>query len=126
LDGKGTLSLGAEDSSFTDNRKLVLSLTSPLPRRYPPALMTITAHLKPDPVSPLFSRAYTIPKPSPEEGELVPKKPVSHTTAAITRSDLAIHAVANATWASIGRSPKVTQPTYMNVVTDQHMTIIGY
>jgi hypothetical protein len=85
----GTLSLGAEDSSFINSQKLVLSLTSPLPLLYATSLTTIIVHPKLDPVNPLFLRVYRVQKPLPEEGEIVPKKPVPHTTAAINRTYMA-------------------------------------
>jgi hypothetical protein len=50
----GAISLGAEDSAFTDNRKRVLSLTSPLPLLYATSLKKIIVHLMPDPVNPLI------------------------------------------------------------------------
>jgi hypothetical protein len=58
----GALSLGAVDSTFTDDQKLVLSLTSPLSLLYATCFRTITLHFKPDPVSMLFLRVYRVPK----------------------------------------------------------------
>jgi hypothetical protein len=98
LDGpdvNGTPSLGAENSIFPDNRKLVLSLT-PSPSPTPP-LTTVTAHLKVDSAKPLFLPVYCIPKPSSAEGEIVPNKPVPHTKAGINNTDMASNAVVGAT-----------------------------
>jgi hypothetical protein len=95
-DVNGTPSLGAEDSTFLDNRKLVLSLPSPSPSSTPP-LTIVTVHLKVDSAKPLFLRVYRIPKPSSAEGEIVPNKPVPHTKAGINNTDMASNAVAGAT-----------------------------
>jgi hypothetical protein len=55
-DGNGTLSLEEEISTSTSNLKLVLSIYPPLPLFRATSLITITVHLKPGPVSPLFLR----------------------------------------------------------------------
>jgi hypothetical protein len=58
--GSGTHSLGTEDSTFTDNRKLALSLLSSLSLLYATSLKKVTVHLKPGPVSALFLRIYRL------------------------------------------------------------------
>jgi hypothetical protein len=84
----GILSLGTENATFTGNRKLVLSLTFTFSLLYGISLKKNAVHLEPDPVNPLFMHVYYIPKPSPEEGESVPKKPVPYTKAPINRTDV--------------------------------------
>jgi hypothetical protein len=96
LDGNGTLSLGAEADTFTDKRKLVFSLTSPLALLYATSLKKITSHPMPGLISPLFQRVCRIPTPSPEEVEIVPNKPILNTSATINRTDLASQAAADA------------------------------
>jgi hypothetical protein len=70
-------------------------------------------HLMPDPVHPRFLRIYCVPKPSLEDGEVLPPKPIPHTRAAFNRADLATILVADATWASNGLPSHKKTKTYV-------------
>jgi hypothetical protein len=73
-DGLGYVAMGNEDATFTDTRKVVVSLTSPLPLLY--AIITLqktNVHMMPDPINPRFLRIYRVPKPTLEEGEAPPR-----------------------------------------------------
>jgi hypothetical protein len=84
------------------------------------SLKKVTIHTKPNLVNPLSLRAFHVPKPTPEEGKLVPKKPIPHTTAAINRTYPATQANADAIRALSGRPPKATQPRHLNATTERH------
>jgi hypothetical protein len=43
----------------------------------------------PNPISPRFLRIYRVPNPAIEEGKILLPKPVSHTQAALDRTDMA-------------------------------------
>jgi hypothetical protein len=59
-EGNGVLSPWNEDSTFTDNRKVVLNLSSP-PSTIRHPLKKITIQLMSDPVNPLFVRVVRLP-----------------------------------------------------------------
>jgi hypothetical protein len=88
-DGVGVITMGNEDATFTDTRKVVISLTSTLSLLYATALQKLTIHLMPDPINPRFLRIYRVPQQTLGEGEVLPPKPIPHTQAAINRTDLA-------------------------------------
>jgi hypothetical protein len=91
------------DATFTDTQKVILSLTSSRSLIYATTLRKITIRLVPDPIKPQSLRIYSGPKPTQEEGEVLPPKPVRpRTCAALTRTDLATNLVACATWAPSG------------------------
>jgi hypothetical protein len=69
--------------------KLLLGLTSPISHLYATSLKKTTVHIKPDPINPLFLCVNRIPKPSREEDEIAPKKPIPHTTAVTNHTDMA-------------------------------------
>jgi hypothetical protein len=83
---------------------VVLSLTSHLPLLYAAAFRNRKIHLILDPINPRFLRIYRVPKPTLEEGEILPTKPVPHTYAAINRTGIATDQVADTTWAAIHRA----------------------
>jgi hypothetical protein len=56
--------MGSADSTSTDTRKVVLSLTSPLPPHVATTLQKLTIHMMPDPINPRFVRIYRVPKPA--------------------------------------------------------------
>jgi hypothetical protein len=89
--------MGNEDTTFTDTNKVVLSLTSPLPLLCATTLQEITIHMMSDLINPRFLRIYPVPKPTLEEGEVLPPKPVPHTKAVLNRTDLATGLVEAAT-----------------------------
>jgi hypothetical protein len=113
-EGNGVLSLGSEESTFTDNRKVVLlpSQIFPLPLR-PSQLhlpeYKITICLTPDPVNPFYLRNFHLP--TPEEEEIVPKKHVPPISAPSSRTYLGIQTTSDANWATIGRPPMQSHPT---------------
>jgi hypothetical protein len=89
-DRAGAINMGSADSTFTDTRKVALSLTSSQPLLFTTTLKTITIHMMPDPINPRFLRIYTasrnqrnssgdhqakrrkVEKPKPEEQESMP------------------------------------------------------
>jgi hypothetical protein len=98
----------------------VLNLTSSFSLLYATSLKKQTVHLKPDSVNPLFMRVYRISAPSPEEGEIVPKSIIPHTTAAINRTDLVSQAAADADLGSNIRTPTITRPRHLHATTERH------
>jgi hypothetical protein len=48
----GAIAMGNEAATFTDTRKVVLSLSSPRPLLYATTLQKITIHVMPDPINP--------------------------------------------------------------------------
>jgi hypothetical protein len=102
LDGIGAIALGSEADTCTDARKVVLSLTSPLPLLYTTTLQKITIYMMPDPINPRVLHIYPLPHPTFEEGEVLPPKPIPHTQAAIIRTDLVTGLVAATMWSSSG------------------------
>jgi hypothetical protein len=55
-----------------------------------------------DPINPRFLRIHREPKPTLEEGEVLPPEPIPFTQAAFNRTNLAISLVEDATWTSCG------------------------
>jgi hypothetical protein len=76
-DGAGAISMGSASSTFTNTRKVVYSLASPLPFLITTTdtLKRVTIHMMPDPINPWFPQIYRVPKPATEEGEIPPPKP---------------------------------------------------
>jgi hypothetical protein len=70
--------MGEADATFKDIRKVVLSLTSPLPLLYATIVNKITIHFTSDPTNPRLLRFYRVPKPPLEEGEILPPKLIPH------------------------------------------------
>jgi hypothetical protein len=66
--GVGAIVVGNEAATFADTRKVVLSLTSPLPLFHATALQKIAIHMMPDPINPRFLRIYRVLKPTLEKG----------------------------------------------------------
>jgi hypothetical protein len=77
--GADAIAMGSAETSFTDARKVVLSLTSPLPLLYATKLTKIHVHRIPDPINPRFLRIYRVPKAPLEEGEVPPQKQIHPT-----------------------------------------------
>jgi hypothetical protein len=73
-DGVGDIAMAKEDATFYDTRKVVLSLTYPLPLLYAIVLRKITIHIMPDPINLWFFRIYRVLKPWLEVGEVLPPK----------------------------------------------------
>jgi hypothetical protein len=96
-DGVRAITMGNEAAAFNDTRKVVLSLTSPLPLLYATTLQNITIIEMPDPTNPRFFRIYRVPKSTLEEGEVLPPKLVPHTQAALNRTNLATGLIEAAT-----------------------------
>jgi hypothetical protein len=94
-EGTCALSLGNEGFNFIDNRKIVYNLSSQFPLFYATSRKKITIHRMPDPIIPLFLRVFQLP--TLEEGDIAPRKPVPHTTAALNRIDLATQTTSDAT-----------------------------
>jgi hypothetical protein len=65
--------MGHEAAIFTDTRKVVLSLTFPLPLLYATNLKKITIHVMPDPINPRFLRIYRVLQHTMGEGEVMPR-----------------------------------------------------
>jgi hypothetical protein len=69
-EGAGAIAMGSADTTFTDTRKVVLSLTSP------PDILDATTHRKirinllPDPINFRLIRIYRVPEPTVEEGQV--------------------------------------------------------
>jgi hypothetical protein len=84
--GVGAIAVGNEAATFADTRKMVLSLTSPLPLFYATTLQKIAIHLMPDPINPQFLRIYRVPKaharerrsPSPQAYPTHPSRSQPH------------------------------------------------
>jgi hypothetical protein len=55
--------MGEADATFKYTRKVVLSLTSPLPLLYATTLKNITIHLTSAPINPRLLRTYRITNP---------------------------------------------------------------
>jgi hypothetical protein len=62
-DDFGDIATVSADTTFTDTRKVVLSLTSPLALLYATTLSKIRVHLMPNPINPWLLRIYRVPKP---------------------------------------------------------------
>jgi hypothetical protein len=101
-DGLGAIAMGSADSTFTDTRKVVLSLTSPLPLFYAITLKKKNIYMMSHPIDPRFLRIYRVPKPAIEEGEILPSKPVPHTQAALDHIDMATDLFTDYTLATNG------------------------
>jgi hypothetical protein len=56
--------MGSADTTITDTRKVVLSLTSLLALLYATTLRKIRIHVMPDPINPMFLRIYLVPRPN--------------------------------------------------------------
>jgi hypothetical protein len=100
-DGAGALAMSLADSTFTDTRKVAVSLTSPLPLLFAAIFKNYHSHdARPD-QPPLPAN---LPRPeSCERGRRDPTpKPIPHTQAALDRTDLATDLLADDTWATIG------------------------
>jgi hypothetical protein len=82
------VSFDVEESTFADNRKVILSLTSPLSVFYATSRNDSTIHLMPYQVHLLFLRVYRL-HTHDWKREIVHKKlPIPYTTIALTRTDL--------------------------------------
>jgi hypothetical protein len=101
-DGVGANAMGNEAANFTDTRKVVLSLTSPLPFLDVNSLRKITIHMMPNYINPRFCRIYRVPKPMLGEGEVLPPKSIPNIQAALNRIDLVTGVVQDSTWTSSG------------------------
>jgi hypothetical protein len=96
--GAGVITPGEGDSTFSDNRTILFSLTSLfLSLTQPPEMYRPLMH---DPINPRCLQIYRVLTPSPEEGEILPTKPILRTEAAINGTILTIGAMADATSAS--------------------------
>jgi hypothetical protein len=69
-DHVGAIAMGNDADTFTDTRKVALSLTSPLQK--------ITMHMMPDPINPRLLRTYRVPQPTLEEDEVLSPEPIPH------------------------------------------------
>jgi hypothetical protein len=102
-DGAGTIAMGTADNYFTDTRKIVLSLTSPLAPLNATTFRNNRIHLKPNrSISPPFLRIYRVPNLETEARKVLLPKPVAHTQAALNNTDLATDLVADITWTTSG------------------------
>jgi hypothetical protein len=90
--------MGTADNTFTDTRKVVLSLTSPPALLHATTLRKTRIHLMPDPINPWFLRISRVPIPETEEGEILPPKPVPDIQAVLNRTGMATVLVADITW----------------------------
>jgi hypothetical protein len=79
--------MGLVNSTFTDTRKVVLSLTSHLPLLFVTTFKKIAVHMMPYPINSQFLRIYRVLKPAIKEGENLPpsmsRTPKSLSTAPI-------------------------------------------
>jgi hypothetical protein len=126
--GADAIAMGSAETSFTDARQAVLSLTSPLPLLYATTLTKIHVHRMPDPTNPRFLRIYRVPKAPLEEGEVPPQKnSIPHTSVVVNRTDLAIDEVADTiTWATSGLSLKMkSRPIRHRHITERHKIIFA-
>jgi hypothetical protein len=78
-DGVCAIAMVEAYATFTNTRKVVLILTSPLSLLYAATLKKIIIHLTYDPINPELVRIDRVPKSPLEEGELLPPKPIPHT-----------------------------------------------
>jgi hypothetical protein len=124
-DGVRAIAIGNETATFVGTRKVVLSLSAPLPLLYATTLQKITIHVMPDPINPRVLRICRLPKPTLEAGEVLPPKPILHTQAALNRTDLATGLVEAATWTSSGFPlPKIKSRTARHQhITERHKII---
>jgi hypothetical protein len=115
--GVGAIAIKSTETSFADTRKVVLSLTS--------TLRNITVHLKPHPINPRFLRIYRFPKPTLEQGGVLPIKPVQHTYAAINRPNLAVRPSRRRHYLGHHGAPfsEMSRPTRHHHITERHEII---
>jgi hypothetical protein len=119
--GFGAIAMDTADNSFTDTRKVVISLISPLALLYATTLTKVWIHLMPDPINPRFLCIYRVPKPETEDGEILPPKPAPHTQAALNRTDMAAELVADITWTSSGL-PSQEKQDQRDIATSRNVT----